>query len=848
MQNSRSKTVAIAVSLILMFAMAVSLVALPTANAQGTMQTYAYIGAIPNPVGINQEVLLHVGITLAVQSVEQGWEGLSITIERPDGKTDKFEDIRTDSTGGTGRVYVPDIPGNYTIQGHFPAQNTTSTKRGRGIPVGTWLEASDSAELTLVVQADPIPYYPGHALPTEYWTRPIDPQLREWYAVSGSWLYTPTNFIAVGNDDAPETAHVLWTKPFTTGGLVGGDIGLAESINQGAVGMETGDAYEGKWSSSIILAGRLYHQTGAYDRPRLWYCVDLRTGEELWAKTFLDNQSIAFGQLYYWESYNYMGTFSYLWVTVGTTWTAFDAFTGEWRATITDVPSGTTIRDGKGGIYRLQTDLTNGRMSLWNMSAFVSMQGSWGSAFSLREYNASSGTYRSLLSNGSLGSVTTTGAADRVARAWSWNITTLPKNIPGSVRATNFGDKIVGASITTTAVNLWAFSMAPDNLGSLLFNETWTAPTAWAAGNQSVAWMTASFEDNVGVLFSTETCENYGFSIKTGKYLWGPSEPEHYLNALDDSKSSVRAIAYGKLYSASVSGIVYCYDVQTGDLLWTYEAVDPYSEILWANTWWLKPLAIADGKLYVGHTEHSANQPLPRGAPFVCLNATTGEVIFRVDGMFRQTRWGGRAVMGDSIIATMDTYDQSVYAIGKGPSAITVSAGPKVSVHGSKVVVEGLVTDISPGTNSADLTMRFPNGVPAVSDANMSDWMLYVYKQFERPADVVGVEVIVSVLDPNNNCYEVARATSDASGSFGCEFVPAVPGFYTVIATFEGSKAYYGSYAETFITVEEAPAATPAPTPTPAPMTDTYVLGLGIASIIAIVVIGLVLILMLRKR
>ena len=204
--------------------------------------------------------------------------------------------------------------------------------------------------------------------------------------------------------------------------------------------------------------------------------------------------------------------------------------------------------------------------------------------------------------------------------------------------------------------------------------------------------------------------------------------------------------------------------------------------------------------------------------------------------------------MGDSIIATMDTYDQRVYAIGKGPSATTVMASPKVSMEGNSVLVEGMVTDVSPGTNGAGLEMRFPDGVPAVSDANMSEWMLYVYKQFERPADVMGVEVVVSVLDPNTNLYEVGRTTSDDSGFFKMSFTPEVPGEYTIVASFDGSSAYYGSFAKTAINVEEAPAATPAPTPTPAPMTDTYVLGIGAGAIIAIIVIGLVIILMLRKR
>jgi hypothetical protein len=145
--------------------------------------------------------------------------------------------------------------------------------------------------------------------------------------------------------------------------------------------------------------------------------------------------------------------------------------------------------------------------------------------------------------------------------------------------------------------------------------------------------------------------------------------------------------------------------------------------------------------------------------------------------------------------------------------------------------------------------MRFPNGVPAVSDANMSDWMLYVYKQFARPADAVGVEVVVSVLDPNNNCYEVGRATSDATGFFSCSFTPEVPGKYTVYATFAGSGAYYGSSAETAINVESAPEPTPAPTPTPTSVADMYFLPVSIGMIIAIVIVLALLVLMLlRKR
>ena len=295
----------------------------------------------------------------------------------------------------------------------------------------------------------------------------------------------------------------------------------------------------------------------------------------------------------------------------------------------------------------------------------------------------------------------------------------------------------------------------------------------------------------------------------------------------------------------------------------------PYQEFLFANNFWLKPLFITDGKIYFGHLEHSPVDPRPRGAPMVCLNATSGELIWRADGLFRQTRWGGRAIIGDSVIATMDTYDQRVYAIGKGPSATTVDAGPKVIEWGSSVVFEGMVTDVSPGTTDSKLTMRFPNGVPAVSDASMSEWMLYVYKQFPCPQNLEGVEVLLETLDPNNNFYEIGRATSDGSGFYSLLWEPPVPGRYTIYATFEGTNGYFGSYAETAMAVVEAPApaqaiepepispapaqqmTTELPEPTTTAPAETALITTEAAIIAAVTVacvIGVVAFLALRKR
>ncbi|MCW4016332.1 MAG: hypothetical protein NWF06_08180, partial [Candidatus Bathyarchaeota archaeon] len=256
-----------------------------------------------------------------------------------------------------------------------------------------------------------------------------------------------------------------------------------------------------------------------------------------------------------------------------------------------------------------------------------------------------------------------------------------------------------------------------------------------------------------------------------------------------------------------MAGVIKAFDADTGAELWSYDAKDPYNEILWGNSWPIYAVFITDGKIYLGHSEHSPVDPKPRGAPFICIDLNDGSEIWRADGLCRQTDWGGTAIIGDSIIATMDSYDQRIYALGKGASKTTVTASPKSATVGSSVILEGMITDISPGTNDITISTRFPHGVPAVADESMSEWMLYVYKQMARPTNTQGVTVIFCAVDPNGNYMDIDRTTTDSNGYYSFAFRPELEGIYTIIATFEGTEGYYGSFAQTAITVDSAPAA-----------------------------------------
>jgi hypothetical protein len=847
------KTKLSAVTFFLLFAFVASsfVMFIPVeAQTPTSRKSYPLIDAIPNPVGVGEQVLIRTGILMPLGSLEEGWNNVTVTVIKPDNTTQTLGPFKTDSTGSTFTIYTPDIPGIYKLTTNFPQQTVPSTfldlESGNLIIAGTVVQAGTSETLNLVVQSEPLPNYPGHALPTEYWTRPIDPQLREWYSISGNWVSRPDNSLALYNDDAPETPHVLWARQIASGGLNGGLWGEG----QVPASAGTGDAYEGKFINSVVIQGVLYYNrmpqgfAGTFQPQKGIYAVDLHSGKELW---FRNNTELSFGQILYFNSFNYDGSFFYLWdASGGTTWNAYDPFTSEWLYSMTNVPSGTRYYGPSGEILILQVDLANRWMALWNSTAcgqqgqtpnnpaIAADYGSWGRIVHGRTLNASN------------------------PQSYSWNVT-----IPAGLQVTTsfftpilkpYQDRVIGLYFNDTQVRVWALNLAgltnSSKSTSLLFDKTWAAPAEWLNGTNTLHYTGATNQAQNGTIavWDKELRKHYGFSTDTGNFLWETAS-ENYADAYGfGNVEHTWYFAYGKLYSVGIGGILYAYDLTNGQIAWTYNLTDPYNEPVTGDNWWGWITLIADGKIYMGTVEHSAEQPLPRGAPQVCVNASNGAEIWRVNGMFRDTRWGGDGVIGDSIIATMDTYDQRVYAIGKGPTQITVNVSPTVSTLNNGVVIDGYVTDISAGLTDETITSRFPHGVPAVSDESQSAWMLHVWKQFEPPTNITGVPITLSVFDANGNFREIGTTTSDSSGSFAFTWTPDITGDYTIFATFAGSKAYYPSSDQSHFTAAAGSQASPTPTNTQQSVADLYFVPATIAIIVVMIIGFALLALMLRRR
>jgi hypothetical protein len=212
--------------------------------------------------------------------------------------------------------------------------------------------------------------------------------------------------------------------------------------------------------------------------------------------------------------------------------------------------------------------------------------------------------------------------------------------------------------------------------------------------------------------------------------------------------------------------------------------------------------SVADGKLFL--SEGFLYTPPLHPSRRLAINCTDGSLVWSILSYTSRTP----GAIADGHLVTWNSFDNRIYSFGKGPSETTVSIQNDVISLGSSVMIKGTVMDISAGSEQEGVIERFPNGLPAVADECMREWMEYVYMQQIKPEDVEGVEVFLKILDPNGDWYSTT-VTTDRNGRFSHMWTPAVVGEYQVTAIFEGSEAYYTSQETTTFGVDAAPEEAP---------------------------------------
>jgi outer membrane protein assembly factor BamB len=785
------------------------------------VKTRAYAFVDPNPAQVSQQVLVTYRLdkVLASAAYTGGTPtGFIVTITDPDGKEEKFGPYTADSTSGAYFFYTPSKVGTYYAQTMFPGQWDNASGG-----ISRWYEPNTSDKFEFTVTQDPVPKYPTVPLPNDYWTRPIYGENKGWYTIADNWLQVRYDYVTTGVTrvtpafapltSGPDSAHILWTKPLWIGGIAGG-------VTEDKV-YYTGLVYEEPYEP-IIQAGRLYYiyhdqtSTTGYGS----YCLNLYTGEQIY---YLNSTLINFAQDFDWESPNEHGVLPYLWSTSGSasnqTWRMFDPFTGEQRLIVTNVTGGYIKMGPNGEVLTYTLDTTNHRLIMWNSTKAIMASGITWSPTKGATFNGNNGI------------------------EWNVSIPTFPASTgSGSgIVSINEGrilaiypDTVTGDSYVFTHV-AFPSTLQKDSSGKYPTSVNYL----WIANRTDLfrAYLPGYFniQDGVYADYAEDTHVMHCYSIETGQEKW---KSEIANATMWTNFEYNKVVAYGRVYLTGFDGHVYAWNISTGALDWTFNFGTSFGENAYGSYPVHNGMTIADHKIYLTNDEHSPDSTMWRGSKLWCIDADTGTALWKTAG------WLRLPVISDGILTSCSGYDNQIYTFGIGPSKTTVSAPDTEIELGQRIVIQGTVTDQTPGPYCKT------KDTACISDESMGEWMDHIYCQKPLPTNATGVEVSLAVLDANNNYRQIGTVTSSSSGVYTYDWQPDISGKYTIIASFAGSKSYGPSYAETAIYVGEA-AATPAPTQqvqtglaTTSDILTYFAIGV-IAIIIAIAIVGLLL---LRKR
>jgi hypothetical protein len=368
-----------------------------------------------------------------------------------------------------------------------------------------------------------------------------------------------------------------------------------------------------------------------------------------------------------------------------------------------------------------------------------------------------------------------------------------------------------------------------------LWNITTGVETPFGGGGQGAATM-----DYGKVAICMENGFWNCYDARSGQLIW---QSEHTQLPWGEFWSYDASSWNGLLYTASYVGVI-AFDWNTGKIVWqTPSYAVPYETPYGGQYSFHSASIVADGKLYTYATEHTVTQPVTRGWNWFCFNATTGEVIWRIQGMNSDARnFGGS--LAEGYLFASDQYSGTMRVFGKGKSTTTVTA-PDVSVPlGTAFTIKGTVMDTSPAQ---------PN-TPCVSKDSMKTQMEYLHMGMPiagvwNNETITGVPVALTAIDSNYTVLDLGTATTSGYyGTYELAWTPPAEGTYKIVASFATDDSYGSSAASTAVTIGPAPEPITFPEQPTQPDYTWTIVGAAIALAIVVVVAVAIAVLILRKR
>jgi hypothetical protein len=609
-------------------------------TADFTIQSLAFLSVSPSPVGVGQQLLVNVWTTFP--SGEGKYQvGYKVTITKPDGTTEDVN-LRSYVADGTSWfTYVPTTIGEWKFVFNFAGEWFPAGYYTRGLYSTTrtgefasaifnpsvYVSPATSNTVVITVQSDLVSSWQS-PLPTDYWSRPIEPNNREWYAIGGNYPWVDRMFGAnAWNDEyygpfisAPNTPHIVWKQTQALAGLIGGEAYQFPTLS-------------GAGTPSLIYMGRCYQTMTIPINGVPTSCAvsyDLRTGQQYYAIPTASG-GVTPSRIAYWfpqvrgETSTVPGEVADVGVTV-------DIYT------LTG--SGSNMR-----LYKINplTGSVTTNVSLPNLGNLE--------YFNREGYVLSFAPYQNIQTTN--GNITVTKA--RVGFLVNWSVQGSSSNfasrivsnisvkIPLSYRTLyqigSYGD--LGAYDPETGITInqnrfiyggyYGSSLEATNLvtGQALWNWTSDVNVMESAYRPTNAWCRHG-------IYVAEMERGYwkAWDEFTGRVLW-----ETHMNDVPWGEFWMYDEA---AYQDMILGVgytgVWCLNETNGAIVWHYNdpAVPfetPYNS---ANgtvgSYSVQNIRIADGKVYVQNSEHTPSYPATRGWGLICLNVTTGEKLWKIMG------------------------------------------------------------------------------------------------------------------------------------------------------------------------------------------------------------------------
>jgi hypothetical protein len=845
-----------AVSLILIFAISIGIAFAPTASAQiGVPQpekTVGYISVAPTLVGVDQSATVNLWLfpiptDYLYGTYDNGFSGISVTFTGPGGTTDTFKPVdgtgqyaagETEATGSLYFTYAPNVAGNWSVSFTMPAQNITDysgTVQYQGC-------TSNTATFTVqtgTVLAGLLNGYPWAALPNAnvYWSYPINSNNREWSAISGDWLgssnfglpvYGATDRLWQPYGTAPDAPHIVWSTPLHAGGLIGGSYGslsYSSAIDFPSAVVMDGMAFvnipnENDFEGINLATGQILYTASG----------QITAGVHIPGNPFAQSILTSPGQVNVVLNSSYGSSpTSYLFsaggsvLAPGTTWNYYDPYTGALMMSIQNASvSSYAVLDGTNLAYAITY---TGQLVAWNLA--------------------------NVIANNLL---TSLGAPATAIGNWPNGITwthTLPPSLIAGTNSLLGSQSILGISADGSTIVLktpnqyWGYST---KTGASVWNLTLNYPV-----NQNEEISLQGVNDFI--VFDPTATTFHCYSMDTGALLWTSPSFSSSPWATTWTVYWSETNDYNNLYLIFPDGTIAALSLTTGGLVWHNTAI-PSTEYTANAVPYVSGMMLAGGNIYAyaGYSIGYQINPIPRFAMMTCTNATTGDTTWTLNGGVFPIAASDGYILGEGV------YDGNLYCIGQGPTSTTVTAQQQV---GGSVLIQGSVLDKSTASFSATLTAMYANGVPAISDANMSVWMDYLHMQnatlLNAPPDCTGVPVTLTAISSTGTTVSLGTVTSDGDGHFSYQWNPTTAGLYTIYATFAGTNSYFESFGETSATVAITTSATATPTPSPTVTptststasnvnTGDLEMYLAIGVVVIVIAIAVVGLLILRKK